>query len=332
MLIDNAIYVSGQRVESPSSLDETLAVMADRGGLAWIGLYRPDHDELEVVARGFGLHPLAVEDALMGHQRAKIDRYGDTLFVVLRPARYDDEREEVEFGELNLFVGPNFVISVRHAESTDPAAVRRRLESEPSLLELGPDAVLYAILDRVVDEYEPVVAGIQNDIDEIEDQLFGDSDDDVLARRIYELFGEVISFGRAVQPLPALLEWLQRGHEKYGMHVEVQHNLRDVFDHAIRTSERIEGFRAVLDKALTVHSALVSRRQTEVGLAQNEQVKKISSWAAIIFAPGLIGTIYGMNFDNMPELHWSFGYPLAVGGMLAFAGALFAIFKVKRWL
>lgn len=332
MLIDNAIYVSGQRVASPRSLEETFAVLGDRGGLAWIGLYRPDHDELAAVTREFDLHPLAVEDALQGHQRAKIDRYGETLFVVLRPARYDDAREEVEFGEINLFVGPNFVISVRHAESPDLAAVRSRLESQPGLLELGPEAILYAILDRVVDEYEPVVAGIQNDIDEIEDQLFGDGDDDVLARRIYELFGEVISFGRAVQPLPSLLEWLRRGQKKYEMHVEVQHNLRDVHDHAIRTSERIEGFRAVLDKALTVHSALVSRRQTEVGLAQNEQVKKISSWAAIIFAPGLIGTIYGMNFENMPELGWVYGYPMAVGAMLAFAAVLFVVFKVKRWL
>jgi magnesium transporter len=332
MLIDNAIYVDGQRVESPQSLDETFELMADLGGLAWIGLYRPSTEELAAVAKEFDLHPLAVEDARSGHQRAKVERYGDTLFVVLRPARYDDEREEVEFGELHLFVGPDFVISIRHAESPNLAAVRQRLESQPELLARGPEAVLYAILDRVVDEYEPVVAGIENDIDEIEDQLFGDSDDDALSRRIYELFGEVIDFGRAVQPLTPMLEWLRRGYEKYDVDLEVQRALRDVLDHSIRINDRIEAFRAVLDKALTVHSALVARRQTEASLAQNDEIKKISSWAAIIFAPGLVGTIYGMNFEYMPELHWVFGYPMAVAAMFAFAAGLFLIFKKKKWL
>jgi len=332
MLIDNAIYVDGQRVESPQSLDETFELMADLGGLAWIGLYRPSTEELAAVAKEFDLHPLAVEDARSGHQRAKVERYGDTLFVVLRPARYDDEREEVEFGELHLFVGPGFVISIRHAESPNLAAVRERLESQPELLARGPEAVLYAILDRVVDEYEPVVAGIENDIDEIEDQLFGDSDDDALSRRIYELFGEVIDFGRAVQPLTPMLEWLRRGYEKYDVDLEVQRALRDVLDHSIRINDRIEAFRAVLDKALTVHSALVARRQTEASLAQNDEIKKISSWAAIIFAPGLVGTIYGMNFEYMPELHWVFGYPMAVTAMFAFAAGLFLIFKKKKWL
>ncbi|MDF2492504.1 MAG: transporter [Microbacterium sp.] len=284
------------------------------------------------MAKEFDLHPLAVEDALSGHQRSKVERYGEILFVVLRPARYDDAREEVEFGELHLFVGPEFVISIRHAESPDLAAVRHRLESQPDLLALGPEAVLYAIFDRVVDEYEPVVAGIENDIDEIEDQLFGDSDDDALSRRIYELFGEVISFGRAVHPLTGMLEWLQRGYEKYDVDLEVQRSLRDVLDHSIRINDRIEGFRALLDKALTVHSALVARRQTDASLAQNDEIKKISSWAAIIFAPGLVGSIYGMNFDYMPELHWLWGYPLAVGAMLGFAVTLFVIFKKKKWL
>lgn len=332
MLIDNAIYVDGRRAESPRTLEETFELMADLGGLAWIGLYRPSDAELHAVAREFDLHPLAVDDARSGHQRAKVERYGDTLFVVLRPARYDDAREEVEFGELHLFVGPDFVISIRHAESPDLAAVRVRLESQPELLARGPEAVLYAILDRVVDEYEPVVAGIENDIDEIEDQLFGDSDDDALSRRIYELFGEVIAFGRAVQPLTPMLEWLRRGYEKYDVDLEVQRNLRDVLDHSIRVNDRIEAFRAVLDKALTVHSALVARRQTEASLAQNDEIKKISSWAAIIFAPGLIGTVYGMNFEYMPELHWVFGYPMAVAAMFAFAVGLFAIFKKKKWL
>lgn len=331
-VIDNAIYLDGVRIASPDSLDEAYRLLEECHGLAWIGLYRPTEAELNSVATEFDLHPLAVEDASTGHQRAKVERYGDTLFVVLRPARYNDAEESVEFGEVHLFVGPDFVVSIRHAESPDLAAVRRRLEAQPDLLRLGPEAVLYAILDRVVDEYEPVVAGIENDVDEIEDQLFGESDDDVLSRRIYELYSEVVSFGRATAPLVSLLPWLQRGFEKYNVDLELQRNLRDVHDNITRIDDRVSGFQALLDKALTVHSTLVSRRQTEIALRQNEEVKKISGWAAIIFAPSLIAGIYGMNFDYMPELHWVFGYPLALGGMVAFAAALYGVFKSRKWL
>lgn len=192
--------------------------------------------------------------------------------------------------------------------------------------------MLYAVLDRIVDEYEPVVAGIENDIDEIEDDLFGNSDDDALSRRIYELSGEIIQFSRATHPLVGIIEWLQRGHDAYHVDIELQRRLRDVQDHAIRVAERIDGFRTTLDKALAVHSALVARRQTEVNLQQNEQVKKISSWAAIIFAPTLIGTVYGMNFDVMPELHWEYGYPVALSIMVAFPTVLYLIFKRRHWL
>ncbi len=332
MLIDNGIYVSGLRVDSPTNLEETYELLADHGGLAWIGLYRPTAGELASLAAEFTLHPLAVEDAFRGHQRSKVERYGDTLFVVLRPARYDDDTERVEFGELHLFVGPDFVVTIRHAESPDLAWVRRRLESQSPLLARGPEAILYAILDRVVDEYEPIVRGLENDIDEIEQQLFGDSDDDALSRRIYDLSREVGDFQRAVKPLVGMLEWLRRGYDKYSVDVEVQRSLRDVLDHVIRIGERVAEFRSLLDKALTVHSALVARRQTEASLRQNDEIKKISSWAAIIFAPTLVGTVYGMNFTHMPELDWTWGYPAALALMLGFAGTLYAIFKKKRWL
>ncbi|MBU4465504.1 MAG: magnesium and cobalt transport protein CorA [Actinobacteria bacterium] len=331
-VIDNGIYVDGRRTQTPTTLDETYDLLDKEGGLAWIGMYRPDQTELDSVAAEFDLHPLAIEDALLGHQRSKVERYGDSLFMVLRPARYLDDAEEVEFGELHLFVGPDFVITVRHAESPDLVAVRRRLESHPELLTFGPEAVLYAILDRVVDDYEPVVTGLENDIDEIEDQLFGISDDDALSRRIYELTREVSNFQRAVTPLIGMLEWLQRGTDKYQVHIELQRSLRDVLDHVIRVKDRVEGFRTLLDNALVVQSALVARRQTDVALAQNNEVKKISSWAAIIFAPSLVGTVYGMNFRNMPELDWKFGYPMALGMMVAFAGLLYVIFRSRKWL
>lgn len=336
-LIDNAVYVDGRRTENPASLDETYEIMRERSGMAWIGLYRPDADELRSVAVEFDLHHLAVDDALAGHQRSKLERYGETLFLVLRPARYLDVEEVVEFGELHVFIGPGFVVTIRHAESPNLKAVRRRMESSPELLALGPEAVLYAILDEVVDEYGPVVAGLQNDIDEIEDQLFGGNPD--VSRRIFALLREVIEFQRATSPLGDILSALLKGSDKYGVDLELQRALRDVLDHVLKITERALAFRVLLQNALTVHATVVTQAQndemrqlSQSSLAQTEQTKKISSWAAILFAPALIGTIYGMNFDYMPELHWPLGYPLAVGAMLVSAGALYGVFKSKRWL
>jgi len=336
-LIDNGIYVTGQRTSSPQSLDETYQQLRESAGMAWIGLYRPDANEIRGVADEFSLHPLAVEDALKGHQRAKLERFGDTLFVVLRPAWYLDAEERVEFGEVNVFIGPGFVVTVRHAEKPDLANVRRRMEENPALLALGPEAVLHAVLDEVVDGYGPVIAGLENDIDEIEDQIF-DGDQDV-SRRIYALSREVIEFQRATQPLIGMLESLQEGFEKHGVDVELHRHLRDVLDHTIRVVERGDAFRQLLQNALTVHSTLVNQRQndetrrlSETGLAQSEEVKKISSWAAILFAPTLVGTIYGMNFTHMPELKWQFGYPFAITLMVAMGFGLYAVFKRKDWL
>jgi len=336
-LIDNAIYVDGDRSGNPHTLEDTYELLRERNGMAWIGLYRPDEAELHSVAAEFSLHPLAVEDALKGHQRAKLERYGDTLFVVLRPAWYLDAEEEVAFGEVHLFIGPEFVVTVRHAEKPDLGDVRRRLESDPALLARGPEAVLYAVLDQVVAGYGPVIAGLENDIDEIQDQLFGG--DPAVSRRIYELLREVISFQRATGPLQEMLEALRRGADKYQVDLELQRSLRDVLDHALRIAERADGFRVLLENALVVHSTLVTQQQndvmrelTESGLAQNEEVKKISSWAAILFAPTLVGTIYGMNFTHMPELDWRFGYPLALTAMVVMGFVLYRIFKRRRWL
>jgi magnesium transporter len=336
-VIDNAVYVDGKRTADPESLDETFEVLRDRKGMAWIGLYRPDENEIRTVAAEFELHDLPVQDAISAHQRPKMERYGDTLFVVVLPARYLDDVEEVEFGELHVFVGPNFVITIRQAESPDLGKVRRRLEENPDLLCLGPEAVLYAILDQVVDEYAPVVAGLENDIDEIEDQLFeGDSK---VARRIYELTGEVIEFQRATHSLHGILNDLEHGFDKYGVDIELRRNLRDVADHTERLAERGDSFRDLLQNALTVNATLVGQQQneeirsmTEASLAQNEEVKKISSWAAILFAPTLVGTIYGMNFEHMPELGWSFGYPMAVFLMIAMGFVLYLVFKRRHWL
>ncbi|MCR2812328.1 magnesium and cobalt transport protein CorA [Microbacterium sp. zg.Y1090] len=330
-IIDNAVYVEGERIRDPATLQQTFEHMKDNHGMAWIGLLRPTPEELQQVAAEFSLHPLAVEDAFTGHQRPKIERYGEILFTVLRPARYNDGTETVEFGELHVFVGPDFVVTIRHADVPDLAVVRRRLEQQPATLAKGPHVVLAAILDEVVDDYAPVTAGLQNDVDEIEDALFSESGSE-LSRRIYELSREVILFQRATEPLTEMLDAVLRGAGKYGVDIELQRELRNVQDHVIRMTEKIAALRAILENALTVNATLVTHRQTDAALEQSEQVKKISGWAAILFGPTLVGTIYGMNFRYMPELEWQWGYPLALLAMAATSGVLYLVFKSRRWM
>ncbi|MFI7007545.1 magnesium and cobalt transport protein CorA [Streptomyces sp. NPDC050145] len=337
-VVHAALYRDGVRVASPESLTDTYRQLRERPRtMAWIGLARPTEAELKSLAAEFDLHELAVEDALEAHQRPKLERYGETLFVVLRAARYLDAPEEVDFGELHVFVGPDFLITVRHGAAPDLSSVRRRMEASPDLLRLGPEAVLYAILDAVVDGYAPVVDGVQNDIDEIETEVFSGAPE--VSRRIYELSREMVEFQRATRPLIGMLHGLMAGFAKYGTDEELQRYLRDVADHVTHTSERVDGFRQALADILTVNATLVTQQQNaemkamaEAGFEQNEEIKKISAWAAILFAPTLVGTIYGMNFDNMPELGWGFGYPFAIGLMGVVCVSLYVIFKRRGWL
>ncbi|MEI6620943.1 MAG: magnesium/cobalt transporter CorA [Actinomycetes bacterium] len=330
-LIDAAVYIAGDRIAPRSTLADTYSLLrAQPAGMAWIGLYRPSEDDIASLADEFHLHELAVEDAIVAHQRPKLERYDDTLFVVLRAARYVDETEEVEFGELHVFVGPDFVVSLRHSEAPDLTAVRRRMESNPDLLALGPEAVLYAIMDKVVDGYLPVVAGLENDIDEIETEVFGGTPR--VSQRIYELSREVVDFQRATRPLIGMIEALMSGFEKYETDEELRRYLRDVADHVDGVVDRLEGFRQLLRDMLTVNATLVAQQQNEETAAQNEEIKKISAWAAILFAPTLIGTIYGMNFVHIPELDWALGYPMALGLMVLVCVTLFVVFKRRNWL
>jgi magnesium transporter len=327
VIVDRAIYRDGRRVAEPPDLEAMAEECRDGGGMAWIGLYRPTAEEFVAVTQEFDLHELAVEDAVNAHQRAKLERYDNMVFCVLRTARYVDQSETVEFGEVHVFAGPQFVITVRHSETPSLAEVRHDLEARPDLLRRGPVAVLHAVMDRVVDDYAPVIAGVENDIDEIEDEVFDGSSE--ASRRIYELTREVINFQRATKPLPAMIEQLM---SSPAVDDEEHRYLRDVQDHALRVQEQADGFRQLLQNILNVNLTLETKALSEVSNAQNEEVKKISAWAAILFAPTLVGTVYGMNFDHMPELHWELGYPLAIALMLMVSLTLYMVFKRRRWI
>jgi magnesium transporter len=322
MIVDSAVYVDGKRVVVSDSLEGVYETYREKDGFAWIGLYEPTKDEFDSVAGEFGLHPLAVRDALRAHQRPKVERYGETLFVVIKAARYVEEEEVVEFGEVHAFVGPDFVVTVRYGETNQLEKVRRSLEGRPDLLRKGPYAVLYAIMDRIVDDYVPVVDGLANDIDEIEVEVFENKPD--VSKRIYELSREVIRFHQATQPLAGTLESLTQ-EETSDIDREVRGYLRDVQDRVLRVIDQAQGFRELLQNILSVNLTLAS-------VNQNDQVKKISAWAAILIVPTLITGIYGMNFDSMPELHWTYGYPLALLLMLTISLILYWGFKRRGWL
>lgn len=327
MIVGRAVYRDGRPVAAADDLGALARDCRAGAGVAWIGLAQPSPEEFQEIAEQFGLHHLAVEDAVTAHQRPKLERYGDTLFVVLRTARYVDESETVEFGELHVFAGPTFVVTIRHGQAPALGEVRRKLEARPELLARGPIAILHAIVDRVVDDYAPVGAGIGNDIDEIEDEVFRAAGNP--SRRIYELMREVIGFQRAVTPLPGILDELMAG---LGPDDEELRYLRDVQDHSLRIQEQVAGFRELLQNILSVNLTLETRALSEAANRQNEEVKRISAWAAILFAPSLVGTIYGMNFRHMPELHWVAGYPMALGLMLLSSVVLYLVFKRRRWI
>jgi magnesium transporter len=327
MIVDRAIYRDGRRLAEPHEVPGMGAASEDGEGVAWVALYRPGREEFAAVAREFDLPGRSVEDAVHAHQRAKLERYGETLFCVLRAARYIDDTETVEFSELQVFAAPRFVITIRHGDAPDLPALRRSLESRPEVLRRGPVAILHAIVERVVDDYVPVIAGIENDIDEIEDAIFDGKAE--VSRRVYELSREVIAFQRATRPLAPMLERLI-GDRDVG--ADERMHLGGVQDHALRVVEQADALRQLLQNILNVNLTLETKALTEASNAQNEEVKMISGWAAILFAPTLVGTAYGMNFDGMPGLDLRFGWLYAVLLMLATSIALYVLFKRRNWI
>jgi len=327
VIVDSAVYKDGKRVAEPASFAELAGAARKGDGVAWLGLHEATEDELTSIAREFDLHELAVEDAVHAHQRPKLEWYGEVMFLVLRPARYVDESETVEFGEIHVFVGPNFVITIRHGEASELGRLRHSLESRPDLLSRGPMAIVHAVVDRVVDDYVPVVEGVENDVDEIESEVFGGARN--VSRRTYELIREVIEFRRAIHPLADILVNLMRNRD---LGDEEKRYLRDVHDHTLRIQEQVDSFHELLRSILSVNLTLETKALSEAGNKQNEEVKKISAWAAILFAPTIVGTVYGMNFDHMPELHWRYGYAMALGMMLTVSVGLYLLFRRRGWI
>ena len=323
MIVDCAHYQDGARQhKGPLSLDEAAERCHDGAGFVWIGMHDPDPDELHEVAERFDLPPLAVEDAMHAHQRPKIEDYDVGYFLVLHTARYLDDSEEVEFGEVHVFTGPGYVIVVRHGAASELHEARQRLEASAELLREGPAAAVWAITDKIVDDYEPVMAGIENDVEEVEVDVFGERSDET--KRIYFLRRELAEFYRAVHPLLQPLDLLvsQEHPETTSL---LRDHLRDVSDHVKRIEDAITTQRELLTSVLQANLAVIS-------VQQNDVVKKISGWAAIITVPTFIASVYGMNFEHMPELHWRYGYPMSLLAMVAIGYALHRVLRRAGWL
>jgi magnesium transporter len=330
MIIDCAVYQDGRRRPGELALEEAYEAASADDAFVWIGLYEPDEAEFESVRREFNLHELAVEDAIDAHQRPKLELYDDTLFVVLKTARYVDADDTVEFGEIMLFIGPQFVVAVRHKPASALGDVRKQIESRPDLLRFGPGAVLYAILDRVVDDYQPVVDGLDQDVKEVEGEVFSHAGTNP-AERIYLLKREVIEFHQAAVPLTEPLDRLVHSLVP-GMHGELGEYFRDIQDHLLRVVDNVNGFRELLTSVLQANLTQVALRQSEIGVQQNADMRKISAWVAIVAVPTMIAGIYGMNFEYMPELTWTFGYPLALAVMAGACIVLYRAFRRNGWL
>lgn len=331
MIVDCAIYRDGQRAEGPEDLSDALGEARTAGGFVWIGLHEPTEGEFDHVTREFGLHPLAVEDALKAHQRPKLEVYDDSLFVVLKPVAYEPQSDTVSSGEIMIFLGDSFVVTVRHGEGAPLKAVRHRLEHEPELLGKGATAVLYAIADATVDHYLDVATELQTDLEELEAEVFSPDGGGTrnTASRIYDFKRQVLEFRRATGPLAPPMSRLA-GTASTGVAVPFVDDrarpfFRDVSDHLTRVNESVENLDRLVSDILSAHLAQMSVRQ-------NDDMRKISAWAAMAAIPTMLAGIYGMNFEHMPELRWVWSYPALLVVMAVLEVMVFRLFKRRGWL
>jgi magnesium transporter len=334
VIVDCAIYRDGRRTEGPEDLSDALTLCRpERDAFVWIGLYEPTESEFDLVTQEFGLHPLAVEDALNAHQRPKLEVYDDSLFVVLKPVGYEAKSDAVHSGEVMVFIGDSFVVTVRHGEEAPLSAVRRRLEHEPEMLRHGPTAVLYAIADAVVDHYVDVAGELGTDLEVLEAQVFSPTGGGSrpTASRIYDFKRQILEFRRATGPLAQPLSRLAgtgtgtAGARVPFVHDEAQPFFRDVSDHLTRVNESVDGLDRLVSDVLSAHLAQMSARQ-------NDDMRKISAWAAMAALPTMVAGVYGMNFDHIPELHWWWSYPALIVLLAASEVLLYRLFKRRGWM
>jgi magnesium transporter len=326
VIVDSAVYRRGKRIVDdlpPSELGRVRKLATEPGDFVWVGLHEPSQDELATVEEEFGLHPLAVEDAFNAHQRPKLERYEHTLFLTLKSLWYVDENDAVETGEINMFVGDDFVITVRHGSGSELHSARRDLEAKTAVLTHGPSAVVYAVCDRVVDGYLSVMSSLEEDVDEVETSVFSPERTNDSAR-IYTLKREIGEARRAVLPLREPMRRFATGAVP-GIEEGSAPFFRDVLDHLNQAAETVDGLDQLLSTAFDAHLAQIS-------VQQNEDMRKISAGAAIVVVPTLIAGVYGMNFKHMPELSWQLGYPYAIVLMAGCCFVLWVWFKRSGWL
>jgi magnesium transporter len=322
-VINSAAYAEGRRI-GDIAIPDISEVLKRPDVFVWVGLHDPSDELLQQIQKEFGLHDLAVEDAQLAHQRPKLEQYGDSIFVVLRPAILTSDQERIELGETHLFVGPSYVVSIRHGDTPGYAAVRTRCESNPGLLAKGPGFVLYAVMDFIVDHYFPVLDTLGDQLESLEDEIFSETFDRKTVQRIYDLKRNLVEVKRAVSPLVDVCNRLVR-FDMPLIHEDTRPYFRDVYDHAIRINEHVDTLRELLTGALEAHLSLTA-------VSQNDAMKKLAGWAAIIGVPTMVAGVYGMNFKFMPELEWRYGYPAVMTGLAVVCGFLYYRFKRSGWL
>jgi len=331
VIVDWAVYRDGRRMDRPQQFSDALSAARAVDGFVWVGLYEPTRGEFDRVSGQFGLHPLAVADALKANLRPKLEIYDDALFLVLKPLDYERDTDRVSHDELMVFVGASYVLTVRHGKGSPLEAVRKRLEQDPQTLRKGPTAVMYSIADAVVDHYEDVVSELHLDLEELESQVFsatGGRTRDT-APRIYGFKRQIMEFQRAAEPLAQPLKALT-GLGPIGERVplvseEARPFFHNVGEHLARVNESVDGLDRLVSDILAAHLAQIS-------VQQNDDMRKISAYAAMAAVPTLIAGIYGMNFDHMPELHWTVSYPLVIAVMALLVAGLYRLFKRRGWM
>lgn len=329
MIVGSGAYRDGVRLpDDPDGsglhdLDELAHACTVGDDFVWVGLLDPDEAELERAAEAFGVHPLAIEDAQLSHERPKVDVFGDTLTIVLRPARYIEEMEYVEFGQITMMASPHHILVVRHGDAVPLTDLRDRMERDPEWLRQGPGAVMHAILDEVVDAYTPVLEGIADDIDEVEEIVFSTLRENP-AQRIYDLKREVLELGRAVNPLILVLDQM-RTMQHPVLNDELRRYFADSSDELSHVADQVATDRELLTSALEANL-------TQVSVRQNEDMRKISAWVAIGGVPTAVAGIYGMNFRHMPELETRYGYYVVMGILALVCIGLYRVFKRSGWL